>query len=60
MMYREEDEIFVYDQKCAECRWFGEDLFTGEAKCRNRKSEKQDSTNSEDWCWRWEKRRGGR
>lgn len=53
-----DDEVFVDDQCCRNCRWWNRDVLTDHLKCGNRLSEKRGKqTEGRDWCWRWQKDR---
>lgn len=54
--YEREDETYVDDQRCGNCKWWNRDIFTDNLKCGCRGSEKRGrQTTAKDWCWCWKK-----
>ena len=51
-----EDDTYVDDQCCKNCKWWNRDILNDHLKCCNRRSEKKGKeTDKKDWCWCWQK-----
>ena len=58
MIFDLENDPYVYDQKCKDCRWWGPDYLTGKLKCNVHRPVKKGRKTESSWCWKWERRKG--
>ena len=51
-----DDDPYVYDQKCADCKWWGVDWLTDKEGCQLPHKVKKGRKTENTWCWKWERR----
>lgn len=61
-MFNPENDTYVYDQCCRNCRWWNPDPVTDKMKCRNCRSEHKgkERADGDGWCWCWQYKGGHR
>ncbi len=58
--YRSDEDMYVYDQSCQNCRYYCDWDEEDQNGCKNYEREDYEQHPRSNWCCDWKRKRGGR